>query len=294
MFSVQTILVPVVAPETFADSRRLLEQIAWLARHFQSEVILLHAITGFDYPAGMLERGHEITQRDLRAEVVQFAEDDLARLSLPDLDGILLTRILLRGEPAGAILQTAIDRDVRLIVMPSPADPAFFNFLTGSVTAKILRDSACPIWSGAHLGEAPDREFSVEHIICSIDLTPHNRRTAAAAAELASSLGAKLTLVHITTGVEVWGPGGTHVDPDWKKTLVDIAVNEISRLQQELGTNAEVIIESGNVPELLNRVAERTNADLLVIGRTPGRSHLGDNDNGCGIIRESRIPVLSV
>jgi len=40
--------------------------------------------------------------------------------------------------------------------------------------------------------------------------------------------------------------------------------------------------------------AEQTKADVLVVGHTPGRSHLGDNGNGYGIIRESRIPVLSV
>ena len=294
LFSIQTILVPVPDSEIFADSRRLVEQVAWLARRFQSEVILLHAVTGLDYPVGMLERGHEITARDLRAEVVRCAEDDLARLSLPDLDGISVTRILLRGEPASVILQTAIDRDVCLIVMPSPDDPAFFSFLTGSVTSKVLRESACPIWSGTHLNEAPDREFSVDHILCSIDLTPHSRHTAEAAATLASALGAKLTLVHITTSVEVWGPGGTHVDPEWKKTLVGIAAKEIAHLQQELGINAEVIIECGNVPEVLNRVAGKINADVLVIGRIPGRSHLGDNDNGYGVIRGSRIPVLSV
>jgi len=45
---------------------------------------------------------------------------------------------------------------------------------------------------------------------------------------------------------------------------------------------------------LLIRAAEQTKADLLIIGHIPGRSHLGDNGEGYGIIRESRIPVLSV
>jgi nucleotide-binding universal stress UspA family protein len=72
------------------------------------------------------------------------------------------------------------------------------------------------------------------------------------------------------------------------------AREEIGKLQRELGTHAEVVIESGNVTELLNRTAETTHADLLVVGRIPGRSHIGDNGDGYGIIRESRIPVLSV
>src|ERR1035441_8175951 len=55
----------------------------------------------------------------------------------------------------------------------------------------------------------------------------------------------------------------------------------------------KVIIDSGNVPELLNRAAEQTKADVLVIGHSPRRSHLGDNGEGYGIIRDFYIPVLS-
>ena len=76
--------------------------------------------------------------------------------------------------------------------------------------------------------------------------------------------------------------------------MVGIATGEIATLQKDVGTNAEVIIDSGNVPQLLNRAAERTKADVLLIGHIPGQSHLGDNGGGYGIIRESRIPVLSV
>jgi nucleotide-binding universal stress UspA family protein len=80
----------------------------------------------------------------------------------------------------------------------------------------------------------------------------------------------------------------------WKETIRGNAIREIAKLQQDIGTKAEVIIDSGNVPELLSRAAGQTNADVLVIGHSPGRSHLGDNGEGYGIIRESGIPVLSV
>ena len=111
---------------------------------------------------------------------------------------------------------------------------------------------------------------------------------------MAAAVNATLTLVHITCSVEIYGPGGSHVDPAWKEKIVGFAAEEIAKLQQDVGTKAEVIIDSGNVTELLNRAAERTKADVLVIGHIPGRSHLGDNGNGYGIIRASQIPVLSV
>jgi len=294
MFSLKTILVPVFDSETFTDSRRLPEQLAWLARRFQSEIVLLHAVSTFDYPAGLLESGSEITERDLNAYAIQHAESGLAELRLPELDGVQVTRLLLRGDPARQILQTALDRNASLIAMPAGRDKAFYEFLSSSVTLKVLAESACPVWTGSHLDESSAREFSIRQILCSIDLTPHNRHTAALAAEIATAAGAKLTLIHITAGVEAWGPGGTHVDPEWKKTLTGIATKETAELQRELGTHADVIIDSGDVPELLNRAAESLNADVLVIGRIPGRSHLGDNGHGYSLVRHSSIPVLSV
>jgi nucleotide-binding universal stress UspA family protein len=291
MLSFQRILVPVV----FTDSsRRVVRQAAWLARRFHAEMILLHVVPPLSYPAGVLESGDEITARDLHAHIVQRAQRDLDQALLPELDGIAVTRLLLRGDPAQEIVNTARDRSVDLIAMSTHGHGAFYRFLLGSVTAKVLHESHCPVWTGAHLEQTPAREFSVRHVLCSVDLSPHSNHTASLAAEMAAAVDATLTLVHITTGVEVWGPGGSHVDPVWKEMIVGNAIKEIARLQQDMGTKAEVIIDSGNVPELLNRAAEESKADVLVMGHSPGRSHLGDNGEGYGIIRGSRIPVLSV
>ena len=291
MLSIQKILVPVVFADT---SRHVVHQAAWLARRFHAEMILLHVVTPFSYPAGVLESGHEITARDLHAHIVQRAQKDLDQALRPELDGIAVTRVLLRGDPAHEIVKTARDRNVDLIVMSTHGHGAFYRFLLGSVTAKVLHESQCPVWTGAHLEEAPAREFSIRHVLCSVDLSPHSRHTVSLAAEMAAAVDATLTLVHITASVEIYGPGGSHVDPVWKEKIVGFAAEEIAKLQQDVGTKAEVIIDSGNVPELLNRAAEQTKADVLVIGHIPGRSHLGDNGNGYGIIRASHIPVLSV
>jgi nucleotide-binding universal stress UspA family protein len=279
----------------FAEtSRHVVQQAAWLARRFHAEIILLHVVTPFSYPVGLLESGHDITARDLHAQIVQQAQEDLNQALRPELDGIAVTRVLLRGNPAHEIVKTARDQNVDLIVMSTRGEGVFYRFLLGSVTAKVLHEVQCPVWTGAHLEDTPTREFSIRHALCSVDLTPHNRHTLSRAAEMAAAVDATLTLVHITPSVEIYGPGGSYVDPVWKERLVGSASTEIAKLQQEVCTKAKVIIDSGNVPELLNRAAEQTKADVLVIGHIPGRSHLGDNGNGYGIIRASRIPVLSV
>jgi len=284
MFTLQKLLVPVVSADT---SRHVVLQASWFARRFHAEIILLHVVTPFSYPAGFLESGHQMTERDAHAQVFERAQEDLERLR-PELDGIAVTPLLLRGNPGTEIVETARDRHVDLILMSTG------GVALGSVTAKVLRESHCPVWTGVHLEDAVTREFSMRHILCSVDLSPHSRHTASLAAHMAAAVDAKLTLVHVTAGVESFGPGGFYVDPVWKEKLFRSANEQIAQLQQEAGTNAEVIIDSGNVPQSLNRAAERTKADVLVIGHFPGRSHLGDNGEGYGIIRESRIPVMSL
>lgn len=291
MLSIQRILVPVVFADT---SRHLIHQAAWFARRLHAEIILLHVVAPLSYPAGPLESGHEITARDLHAHIVQRAQEDLDQPLHPELDGIAVTSVLLRGDPAHEIVKVARDRDVDLIMMSTHGNGVFYRFLLGSVTAKVLHETQCPVWTGAHLEEVPAREFSIRRVLCSVELNGHSRHTVSLAAAIAAAVNATLTLVHITGSVEIYGPGGPHVDLGWKEKIVGFAAKEIAKLQRDVGTKAEVIIDSGNVPELLNRAAEQTEADVLVIGHIPGRSHLGDNGNGYGIIRASQIPVLSV
>ena len=295
MLNIRKILLPVVFTEAFTDaSGHLIRQAAWLARRFHAEIILLHVVSPLSYPYGVLEPGHEITSRDLHGQVVQWAQKDLDQTSPPEFAGISVSRVLLRGDPAREIVETARHRDVDLIVMATHGHGAFYRLLLGSVTARVLHETQCPVWTGAHLEEAPAGEFSIRRMLCSVELNGQSRHTVSLAAGIAEAANAVLTLVHVTGSVEFYGPGGSRLDPAWKETIVGFAAKEIDTLQQEMGTNFDVIIESGDVPELLNRAAERTKADVLVIGHIPGRSHLGDNGNGYGIIRQSQIPVLSV
>jgi nucleotide-binding universal stress UspA family protein len=294
MTNIKRILVPVALPQEFVDtSRFLLRQVAWLAHRFHAETILLHVVPRLDYPYGALEAGHEITVQDLHTQAVRLGQKDLDRALPPEFEGIAVTRLLLRGDPAQEIVETARDRNVDLIVMATHGHGTLYRLLLGSIAAKVLHETQCPVWTGAHI-EAAQGAFSIRRVLCSVDLTQHNRHTLTHAAEMAAAVDAALTLVHITSSVASFGPGGDHIDADWKRTIVGIATRAIAELQQAAGTKAEVIIDSGNVPQLLNRAAERTKADVLVIGHIPGRSHLGDNGEGYGIIRESRIPVLSV
>ena len=285
------ILLPVELPHA---EPRVVQQAAFLARHFHSEILLLHVVTPLSYPAGVLESGHEITAKDLHAEIIKRAQNDLDESLRSELDGITVRRLLLKGDPAREIVQTARNEKADLIVISTHGHGVLYRFLLGSVAAKVLHDSDCPVWTGAHLEGPPAGEFAIRKILCAVDLTPHSRNTVSRAAQIAAEFGAELALVHITAGVESYGPGGSHVVPEWKETLQGYASKEIARLQQDVGTKVQVIIDSGDVHKLLNQAAEQVKADLLIIGHMPPGGHLGENGSGYTIIRESHVPVLTI
>ena len=288
---VNKILLPVDFP---SPSAGMIHQAAFLARHFHSEIILLHVVPPLNYPAGTLESGHEITARDLHAAIIEQAQKELDESLRSEFDGIAVKRLLRRGDPANEIARTAREEKVGLIVMSTHGHGALYRLLLGSVATKVLHDSDCPVWVTAHVEQAPASEFGLHNVLCAVDLSSHSPTTVSQAALVAAEFGARLTLVHVTSSVETFGPGGTAVDPVWKEEIVGFAEKEIARLQQETGIHAEVIIDSGNVHEALNRAAANTKADVLVIGHLPSGGHLGENGSGYGIIRQSPIPVLSV
>jgi nucleotide-binding universal stress UspA family protein len=289
MLNFNKILLPV---DLQGSSKLVVHQAAVLARHFHSEIVILHVVTPLSYAAGTLEGSYvPASLDDLLKELIRQAQKELDRTLAPELDGLPVKRMLLEGDPASTIVRVARDEKANLIVMPTHGYGAFRRFLLGSVTAKVLHDSECPIWTGAHLEEAPTSEFSIRNILCAIDLSQHSFNTVRWAAQLAAEFETKLTLGHITAGVDAYGPEGHQFGPKWKEALVNSATQRITKLQEETNTKAEIFIDSGDVPTLLGRQAKEGKADLLVVGRP---SHGRLRATGYGIIRESPIPVLSV
>jgi nucleotide-binding universal stress UspA family protein len=92
--------------------------------------------------------------------------------------------------------------------------------------------------------------------------------------------------------VELWGPGGSYVNPRWKQELVGDAAQQLARLQKDTSVKADVFIGSGDVPKVLSQAVKETKADLLVTECYPYGGNL--RIHGYAIICAVPIPVLSV
>jgi nucleotide-binding universal stress UspA family protein len=288
MLNIKKILLPVDFPNT---SLRVVHQAATFSRHFHSEIMMLHVATPQSHAAGAPDHGPELVGWDMLGEIIRGAEQSVDRAVGPALDGLVIQRILAKGAAARAIVQTAQEQKADLIMMPSHGR-TFYEYLLGSVTAKVLHGTECPIWTDAHVQETSVQEFAIRNVLCAVDFNPHDRKTVSWAAQMAAEFGARLVLAHVTAGVESWGPGGSYVNPKWKEELVGDASRRLADLRQDMGIKAEIFVGSGDAPKVLSQVAERTKADLLVTGCHPYGGRL--RTHGFAIICAAPIPVLSV
>jgi nucleotide-binding universal stress UspA family protein len=288
MLKIRKILLPVDYPNT---SLRVIHQAATLAHHFHSGILLLHVVTPQSHAAGVPEGGPELDHWDLLAEVIKVAEKNRDNSLGPELHDLTVQRMMIKGKVAQAIVQTSQNEGADLIMMPSHGQ-TFSQFLLGSVTGKVLGGTRCPVWTDAHVEESGVQGLSIRNVLCAFDFDSLSQATVSWAMGMAAEFGAHLTLAHVTAGVELWGPGGSYVDPRWKNELVADASEHIAALQKEMGTKADVLIGSGDVPKVLSQAVKQTNADLLVSGSLPYGGQL--RTHGYAIICAVPIPVLSV
>ena len=288
MLNIKKILLPVDFPNT---SLRVVHEAATLAHHFHSELVLLHVVTARSHAAGVPESSPELAGWDLLAAIRKGAEKSRDQSLGAELKDVAIRCVLLKGDPVQAILQTAQTEKADLIMMPSHGF-AFNRFLLGSVTAKVLYGTECPVWTSAHVEESPTQEFAIRNVVCAVEIGPRSGEVVSWAAQITGEFGARLTLAHVTASVEIWGPGGNYASPKWKQELVSDAAEHLAQLQKDAGVKAETFIGSGDVPKVLIQAAKQTKADLLVTECYPYGGNL--RIHGYAIICAVPIPVLSV
>jgi nucleotide-binding universal stress UspA family protein len=288
MPKIQKILLPVDFPNT---SLPVIDQAATLAHRFSSEIVMLHVVTAQSHAAGVPEDGSQLAGWDLLAEITKRAGQNRGQSLVAELKGITIRCVLAKGDPAEAILRTAQTEKADLIMMPSHGF-AFNRFLLGSENAEVLYGIDCPVWTGAHAEVSPAKEFGIQSVLCAVDLGERSPQVVSWAAQIAGGFGAHLTLAHVTHSVDLWGPGGSYVNPKWKKELVSDASQQLMQLREDLGITADLFVGSGDVPKTLSQAAQQTKADLLVFECYPYGGNL--RIHGYAIIYAVPIPVLSV
>lgn len=263
MLPFRNILFPVDFSEQSRGAARYVES---LAGRFNAALTLLNA--------------SDPQYNDLLLDSPARRRERLETFLAKDFEYLKVQRVAMDGDPAANIVKCANAGHFDLIMMPTHGLGGFRRFLLGSVTAKVLHDADCPVWTGVHLEEAPPLEEIVfKTFLCAVNLDPHSKRVLDCATELAEEYSAALTVVHVA-------PFMTDTESiRWQ-------------VREWLGSAAEkttIRIETGEIASTIAVMAAERGADLLVIGRNPASGAFGRlRTDGYSIIRKSPCPVISL
>lgn len=263
-----------------------------LQKAFSGRITLVHVLPPPHYEFGAMEVGGTVLEELIASRAVQVRADLDAFLA-EELPAEIADRVVREGDPAQEIVALAHELEAGLIVMPTHGYGPFRRFILGSVTAKVLHDADCPVWTGVHL-EAPTAECCRwGRIAVAIDLGQQTERTLMWASRFAAMAKAELALIHATPNLE--GKAGEYFDPDWRTHVESAVREEVSTLLERLKLQAPLLIDNGDAAGTVCRLAEEWGAELLVIGRGSAAGVFGRlRANAYSILRQSHCPVVSV
>ena len=283
------VVVPVDFSEKSQGAARYAES---MHRRFGSRITLLHVLPPPHYEFGAMEVGGSVLE-DLFRNRAEQAKTDLGQFLLSEMPADATDRVLAEGDPAATIVEQAHSLGAGLIIMPTHGYGTFRRFILGSVTAKVLHDADCPVWTGVHLEAETVEAVHFTRIAVAIDLGPQSERALMWASRFAASAGAEMVILHVTPNLE--GHAGEYFDPKWKEHMDSAVREEVAALLARLGLTAPVLVDSGDPAETICKLAEDWKADVLVIGRGSAAGIFGRlRANAYAIIRQSQCPVVSV
>ena len=271
----------------------LVPAVRAMCKRFHSELTLLHVVDLPPIAFGPVEAAAWATLINsdrVRAE----ARIALTRFVQENFPGDRINSESREGDAARSIAEYAEENQVDLVMMPTHGYGPFRELLLGSVTAKVLHDAHCPVWTGVHAEEVaahpPDRW---KRMLCALDAGPSDLELLRWAARFASEQQTELRLVHAVSGA------GTSLteesDPSMYEFLFNVARERIAKLQAEAGTDFKVCILGTAVSQAVRQAAQGHNADLILIGRGVMQKRLGRlRSDAYAIIREAPCPVLSL
>ncbi|MDE3194873.1 MAG: universal stress protein [Acidobacteriota bacterium] len=277
--SIQRILFPVDFSAACRGAARYVEAVAG---RFESAIRLMHVVG-----SGERELAADLLPRR-KAELDVFLSDELKQFTVE--------RICEIGDgPEGPIENAAKNWPADLVMIPTHGLGVFRRVLLGSVTAKLLHDLTCPVWTSVHAETAPQLEnIHCRNILCAVDLDARSKDVLQWANWFARENDAQLTIVHATPPIAALTPGAD-VTADFIETSYEIATETLAKLQKGLGLNCESIIRPGDPASVISSAAKAIHADILIFGRHHGHG-LVDRlvENTFAILRRTPCPAISI
>ena len=262
-----------------------------LARRFSSTVEIAHVfdpsvVTSYSYEEAIL--GLPVNERR------RIANENLERLRDDfSASGIDTRTTSPEGHrPAAGLLKVAKEHEVDLIVAGTQSKSGVERLILGSTAEHLIRNAECPVLTvGPHaklLGDAP---LAFQTIIYATDFSAEAAKAAVYALSFAQDSGARLYFCYVL---------GLEMPTLVKREFLDGAFQSVlKRMIPESSydwCNPECVVEHGDAAQAILELAERVQADLIVLGARKSSFWLTHVERGLtpDLLAQATCPVMTV
>jgi nucleotide-binding universal stress UspA family protein len=257
-----------------------------VAQRYGSTIHILHVVS----PEVVIgPEGESYRPAEFERALAQEAMDKLIQSGA--LKNVLYTTATETGLLWDVVAKAIADLKIDMIVLGTHGRGALRHFLIGSMAEEIFRRADCPVLTVGPKAHDGMREGRLDTIIYATDFSPASRDALPYALSLARANRAKMILLHAVHTVV--GGDGTIVVP--AEELAESARLELRNLiQDEPEVLREVITMSGPAADVILKIAEEANADLIVMGAHRGTSSHIPWAVAHQVVCHAAAPVLTV
>jgi nucleotide-binding universal stress UspA family protein len=268
----------------FSDcSRQALGHAVLLARRYRATITLLHVILPGHWPIKNAEKPRTTLKR---------LEAGLAQKGL--FTAIPHSLLVKQGSAWSVVSQVLTQRKIDLIVTGTHGRPGWEMIWMGSFAETVFRRARCPVLTVGPRNRPPEPDAALKSVLFATDFSDESEAAEPYAFALASANGAKLILLHVLK------PGRTTPAEQMKKRLDDakakLRATMLHLAAERSGSIPDLKVEVGRPAETILKMAERIEADLVVLGATAPRrlaDRLGST-TAYRVVCQAPCPVLTI
>ena len=194
--------------------------------------------------------------------------------------------------PAAELLKIAKEHDVDLIVTGTQSKSGIERLILGSTAEQIIRNAECTVLTlGPKAKAVEDIPLTFRNIIYATDFTPSAKKAAMYALSFAEDSGAHLFLCHVI------GPQyPTAAGQEFSEGAFRRALKKMIPESAYDWCDPECVVEHGYAGEAILKLAERVQADLIVLGTRKASFLLTHIERGLTpeLLAQATCPVMTI
>jgi len=291
----------ILFPTDFSpNAKAALKYAAAFARNADGHVVMFN-VQGTRVPSDLLHSNVELGDQSL----LQLRADAQAWGSDPLFENIEVEIAFGDGEPAAEITRAAVEHEIDLMTIVTRGRRGLSRAFAGSIAEEIVADSPCAVLAI----RPPQRDFvdlhdgksvlKLKRVLLATNFRPSSVAATSLATQIANHMGAQLHAVYVIGDyfdqISAMFPEGGLAALTRLRSYVEERMTHLARAD---GSRARTHVAEGRPYEEIVRLAERSEADLIVIGTAVHNSLFGGSpvlgSEIERVIRNASSPVLCV